>query len=199
MTPEEWRRIVADLQAGVNIEEAFRKIFDEYFPVVQQYLQWWRFRPDEAEDLAQEALANVFKGIRSFKGESALKTWVIGVAKSVGHNELRKRSAKGRLGREVPLEEASGGPGSAASFESLEDSALDTLLEKEKRDEVIQRARRDLPAMTLRCFLLWFDQGRKYHDIAVALRISNETARWHVHEAKKRLLEKPEGDGDHEG
>ncbi|MCL6250781.1 sigma-70 family RNA polymerase sigma factor [Altererythrobacter sp. KTW20L] len=46
---------------------------------------------DEAEDVVQEALAGALKNAVSFRGEAALKTWMIAILKNKIADMLRKR------------------------------------------------------------------------------------------------------------
>jgi len=46
---------------------------------------------DEAEDAVQEALAGALKNARSFRGEAALRTWVIAILKNKVADILRSR------------------------------------------------------------------------------------------------------------
>ncbi len=49
---------------------------------------------DEAEDAVQEALAGALKNAASFRGEAALKTWVIAILKNKIADVLRQRQRR---------------------------------------------------------------------------------------------------------
>ena len=49
---------------------------------------------DEAEDAVQEALAGALKNARSFRGEAALKTWIIAILKNKVADILRQRQKR---------------------------------------------------------------------------------------------------------
>ena len=51
-------------------------------------------RDDEAEDVVQEALAGAMKNAGSFRGEAALKTWVIAILKNKIADVLRQRQRR---------------------------------------------------------------------------------------------------------
>ena len=68
---------------------------------------------DEAEDVVQEALAGALKNAASFRGEAALKTWMIAILKNKIADMLRRRqrgpvnasqfSGCARFERQLPL------------------------------------------------------------------------------------------------
>lgn len=49
---------------------------------------------DEAEDAVQEALAGAFKNAANFRGEAALKTWIIAILKNKVADILRQRQRR---------------------------------------------------------------------------------------------------------
>lgn len=49
---------------------------------------------DEAEDAVQEAMAGALKNARSFRGEAALKTWIIAILKNKVADILRHRQKR---------------------------------------------------------------------------------------------------------
>lgn len=51
-------------------------------------------RDDEAEDAVQEALAGALKNAANFRGEAALKTWVIAILKNKIADLLRQRQRR---------------------------------------------------------------------------------------------------------
>jgi RNA polymerase sigma-70 factor (ECF subfamily) len=178
---------VANLQAGVDVEESSRSLYQEYFTVVEQFFRLRRCSPQESEDLAQETFINAFRGIHEFRGDSSLKTWLLRVALNVWRNDLRRRFTAKRAAQEVPLEdpesgEEKGSPGLEA------DELMNELLRKERRRFIVQELRK-LPPQMRRCMLLRVLQDLKYREIAVILRISIDTVKSQLFQARQRLKE----------
>ena len=93
----------------------------------------WRYCRDRsrAEELAQEALIRIWRGLRSWRRESSFSTWLFSVAANLYRNEL-KRIPSGQ----ITLDEA---PEPASPF------VHDAQLEGYARDEAVRRAVLALP------------------------------------------------------
>lgn len=185
VTPDLASRWIANLQAGVEIEESFRRLVQEYGAAIEQFFRLRRFSPEEAEDLAQDTLLNVYRGIHTFRHDASPKTWLLGVAKHVWHNELRRRSAVKRTAMEVPLGDPEDGE-EQVSLLIEADELINALLHEERRRLIVQELRK-LPPQMRRCMLLRVLQNLKYEEIASVLRISSQTVRSHLFQARQRL------------
>lgn len=51
---------------------------------------------DAADDLSQETLARMVRAVRSFRGESSARTWVLAIARRTCMDELRSRTRHSR-------------------------------------------------------------------------------------------------------
>jgi RNA polymerase sigma-70 factor (ECF subfamily) len=186
--PAPWREPVANLQAGVEVEESFRWLVQEHYATVLDFFKFRRFSPEESHDLAQETFLNVFRGIHSFRGESSPRTWIVNVAANVWRNELRHRSTVKRFAQEVSLTEGPLGVEEEVSLRVGADDLLADLL-KEERRRLLLRKLQELPPQMRRCVLLRVLQDLKYHEIAAVLGISIQTVKSHLHQARRRLKE----------
>jgi RNA polymerase sigma-70 factor, ECF subfamily len=192
MTPSDddpSRRLVELIQAGIEVEANFGRLFKLHERRVRNFFLQRGFSKDEADDLTQDVFFRVFKGIASFRLESGFKTWLFEIADHVYQNELRRRGAGKRKGWETSIE--TGGQdedGQPAAYEPppSEPRALENVLERE-RAEALSRAIQDLPEQMRTCFLLRYGQGRKYKEIALIRQISIDTVKAHLFQAKKRL------------
>jgi RNA polymerase sigma-70 factor (ECF subfamily) len=87
-------------------EAAFRALYRAHTPAMLAVA--WRCvggGRDEAEDVVQEAWLRASEGLRSFRWESSLRTWLVGIAVNCARNQLRRRVA--RTSREADLAEVS--------------------------------------------------------------------------------------------
>ena len=105
--------LVGRLQVGS--EEAFEALIHLYQTPVYNIAYRVLGDPAEAADAVQETFLKVFKGIRGFRGESGLKTWIYRIAISVSLNRQRwwkrwKRYAAFSV--DGPVGEAAIGPAS---------------------------------------------------------------------------------------
>jgi len=92
---------------------------------------------------------------------------------------------------EVPFEETAGGPEMAAqgSAPSAAPSALDDMVHRE-RLEALRQAIGELAPKQRLCMELRVYQERSVQEIAAALRISPETVKAHLFQARQRLWDK---------
>ena len=186
--PEPWREAVARLQAGVDVEESFQWLVQEYYGTVLNFFRYRHFSPEESHDLAQETFLNVFRGIQGFRSDASLHTWIVNVATNVWRNELRRRSTVKRLAQEVSLGEPSPGVEEEVSLKVGSDDLLADLLKRERR-RLLLRKLDELPPQMRRCVLLRVLQDLKYQEIADVLGISIQTVKSHLHQARQRLKE----------
>jgi RNA polymerase sigma-70 factor (ECF subfamily) len=86
-----------------------------------------------------------------------------------------------------PLED---GTVSGLGFEPIaeEPSALESLIARERREK-LRAALQKLPAQMRTCCILRYERGLKYQEIAKIMKISIETVKAHLHQARKRLIE----------
>jgi RNA polymerase sigma-70 factor (ECF subfamily) len=183
------RRLVELIQKGIAAEASFEQLHRLHIKRVRNFFQQRGFSPEDALDLTQDVLLRVFRGIASFRLEAGFKTWLFEIADHVYQNELRRRGAGKRKGWEISLE--TGGKdeeGQPAGYEPppSEPRALDDVLERE-RSIALSQAIQALPDQMRTCFLLRYDQGRKYKEIAVLMKISIDTVKAHLFQARKRL------------
>ncbi|MGD9471202.1 MAG: sigma-70 family RNA polymerase sigma factor [Novosphingobium sp.] len=63
---------------------------------------------DEAEDAVQEALAGALRNAASFRGEAALKTWIIAILKNKVADILRQRQRRPINASQIPSQDQEG-------------------------------------------------------------------------------------------
>ncbi|MGH7482442.1 MAG: RNA polymerase sigma factor [Longimicrobiales bacterium] len=124
-----------------------------------------------AEDAAQEAWIKVFRGLASFRGGSALSTWIHRVAVNASLNLLRSRSRK--AGRE-------------RSLAGLEELACVAAASPVLRIE-LERALAMLPPRMREVFVLHDVEGRTHREIADLLGIAEGYSKSHLFKARRRL------------
>jgi len=71
----------------------FKKIYDEYYPMIFQYLTRI-VGPDDAEDIAQDAFDRINRGLGGFQGKSKLSTWIYRIATNAAIDRSRSAAYK---------------------------------------------------------------------------------------------------------
>lgn len=160
-----------------------RRIFDRFFQPLCQFFYRQGVSREDSQDLAQDTLLRVIRGLEGFKKESRLKTWVFAIARNVWLNSFRgKRPEMVRLDEEDSEDEGAG-PGRRLADPALspEERAL-----TQREVERLRAALEDLPSRMQQALRLHL-QGLTYGDVARLMQISTGAAKSHVSAAKDRL------------
>ena len=132
--------------------------------------------PSDAEDLLQEIFLSAHRKLDSFRGDSALGTWLYRLATNLCLDHLRSRAARtsqltGTLDDEPGLADA--------GSRTLADSALTRM--------DLERALAQLPDGCRAAFVLHDIEGLEHKEVADALGIAEGTSKSQVHKARLRL------------
>jgi len=160
-------------QAQAGQVEALARLLNPYRESIFRLAYRVCGRPDDAEDLAQDALVRIIHGLPKYRGGCEFRTWVYRVAL---HSCLSGRT-RSRETAPLPesLETADPGPGP-------ETLAIQSDLRRQVEKE-IQR----LPRAYRAAVLLRLTDELSYAEIAETLEIPVATALTRVHRGMKRL------------
>lgn len=191
--PEEVMRAVLDFQRGTDREKSFELLFHRFRTRVERFLAPRVFSPEERLDLTQMTFLRIYQGLEGYRGEGSLEGWVLQIACNVYRN-WRDRQPGGRHAvQEIPFEDEPGAPEPSPAAHvptpSATASPLDRIVRQE-RLEALREAIGELPPKQRLCMELRVYQERSMQEIAMALRISPETVKAHLFQARQRLWEK---------
>jgi len=191
--PEDVVRAVHDFQRGSGREKSFEVLFRRFRPRIERFLAPRVFSPEERLDLTQAIFLRIYQGLEGYRGEGSLEGWVLQIAWNV-YRKWRDRQPGGRHGvSEVPFEEASGAPEPSSSADFPSPSAAASPLDgvvRQERLEALREAIGELAPKQRLCMELYVYQERSVQEIAAALRISPETVKAHLFQARQRLSDK---------
>ena len=179
-------------QSGIDREACFEHIFKQYYSLVFSYFARKGFSAEESRDLAQDTFLRVYKSLGTFRGKSRFETWLFQITANLYRNTLRAKSTRKREASEVSLDqvlEPGNGHGELMPGTDEAESPLASLVQAE-RSQVVHKALQDLPSQMRRCVMLRVDYDLKYKDIAALMRISIETVKAHLFQARKQLKAK---------
>lgn len=186
---EDSSELVRLIQEGVNREENFRRLFERHRSRVNQFFKRKGFSSTEIPDLTQEVFLRVFKAIDSFRGDSSFEWWLLEIADNIYKNELRRKGAEKRDGIEQSLDMPASEE--AASLGQVLPSDVPSPLaeaeRKQQEEKVRATIRGFLPQMRL-AVLLRYEEDLKYQEIADRMKISIETVKAHLFQARKKLI-----------
>ncbi len=173
--PEE-ATFLLELKAGS--EEAFASLIAQYHGPIYSLLARTVRNPCDAPDLTQEVFLKVFRGIRGFKGDSSLRTWIYRIAVHEASNQ--RRWWRRHTEREVALEsEISGEEESISLLETLASggiSPFDAAAQAELRTQV-EAALREVPDPYRAAVVLRDIEGFAYEEIAEILDVQLGTVK----------------------
>lgn len=142
----------------------------------------------EAEDLTQDIFLQVFRKIRTFRGEAAFSTWLHRLAVNIVLMRLRKKKPA-----QTSLEEAIG-PNEEIGKPAKDFGGLDLRLSGLMDRLNIDRAVGQLPLGYRSVFVLHDVQGYEHNEIAEILGCTVGNSKSQLHKARMRLRQELHGD-----
>jgi RNA polymerase sigma-70 factor, ECF subfamily len=137
----------------------------------------------EAEDLTQEVFLLLFRKVHTFRGYSALSTWLHRLTVNLVLMNLRKKPAP------VVSIEATPDSDDGTASQGIDIGSADLSLEGSIDRINLARCIAQLPAGFRTIFVVHDIQGYEHHEIARLLGRSVGDSKSQLHKARKRLLE----------
>ena len=160
-------------------EEACATIFDLHKRRVYSTCLLMTKNVADAEDMMQDAFIQVFRGIRTFRGDSAFSTWIYRVVVNTVLMSRRKRHLK-----EVSLDEPASVDYSPVPREfGTEDTRLMGAIDR----VALTEAASELPEGCRTIFVLHEVEGYEHHEIAERLRCSIGNSKSQLHKARLKM------------
>jgi RNA polymerase sigma factor (sigma-70 family) len=134
-------------------------------------------RPEDAQEVAQDAFLKAYQALNSFKGKSKFSTWLYKITYHKGLDLLKKRKrivAADSIDRDFNI-----------NLPSLENT-WDALEKKEQR-ETIKKAVAELHAADAIIITLFYFEELSLNEIAVVLSLTPNAVKVKVFRARKRL------------
>lgn len=182
---------IARLRSGDP--EAFDNLITRYSADIYAVLFRMTENAEEAADLTQETFLSALKAIKTFRGESELKTWLFRIAVNHSRNRFRwwkRRKKDATVSLDAPI-----GDSDATVSEFIagtEASAEDTVLRHE-RESAIRKAVVELPEIYREAIVLCDIEGLSYEEIASALEINIGTVKSRIARGRDELRKRLKG------
>jgi len=152
-------------------EEAFKQLYTMTHKKVFHYLVRLLGNQHIVEDILSQTYVEVWKTAEKFRGESRVITWIIGIARNLAMNELRRNKAP-----EIELNEEI-----ASQPSQFTDCA------GSQRTEILRDALNKLSSNHREVLDLVFLQGMHYDEIAQVMHVPVNTVKTRVFYAKERI------------
>lgn len=179
--------LVEECQKGdaSAFDEVVRRYKDRVYNVIFRFLG----NHEDALDVSQEVFVRAYRGIRTFKGDAKLYTWLYSIAANLSRNRLRDGARKGR-NRGTSLDalesETSGNTSEAASTGETPYSVASN----KEMQALLQKCLDELPDHYRMTFILRTFEDLSYEEIAEAMGCPAGTVKSRLNQARKMLRER---------
>lgn len=168
-------------QARAGDQAAFGVLVDRYQHVVYRAALAVVGRPEEAEEVAQDALLKAFRRLDGFRGDASLKTWLLAIAWRQALSHRRSLVTRWKrfvaAGADLPEPVAAGVAHDAA------------LADREYR-RIVAALVAKLPRKYREALMLSAAGDHTFEEMSAALGVPAGTLKWRVSEARRQLREK---------
>ena len=166
---------------------AFDTLVERYSGDIYALLYRITENPEEASDLTQDTFMRALKSIRSFRGDSELKTWLFRIAINESRNRFRWWK---RRRRDVTVSlDATIGDTDQVISDTLSDRSIspeDAALTRE-REHAIKSALLEIPEIFREAVVLCDIEGLSYDETAEALKIGIGTVKSRISRGREEL------------
>ncbi len=183
MTPSSDRDLATAARAGRR--EAFDALVDRHGPGLLRFLRRMVRRPEDAQDLFQEAFLRAYRGLATLADPERFRPWLTTIAVNVARRHFERRAARPD---ERPFEDDGPDVGDGGDGGGL------ASLETAERRRLVREAIARLPPRQKAVLSLRLDLERPFQEIADALGITEENARAHHYQALRSLRRRLEPD-----
>lgn len=162
--------------------QAFELLMRRYWHDIKVYAYRHAKNDEDAEDIAQEVFAKVYRALPAWKPQASFKTWLYTIARNMCTDHYRGRSRRPTQSLEALQDD---------SFEEppVTDFGSDPerLLEDAEIKQLITEALNELSDQQREVFILYHYQHLQIKEIAELLGIADGTVKMHRHRAMKKL------------
>jgi RNA polymerase sigma-70 factor (ECF subfamily) len=181
--PNSSRSLDADLikRAQQGDSDAFATLFHSHKTRIYSLCLRMTNNTAEAEDLAQDAFLQVFRKLSSFRGDSALSTWLYRIAVNTVLMHFRRKTPC-RISLDEPIRNQDDTKSVRREY-GTRDGRLDSVVSR----VALTRAISELPEGYRAIFLLHEVEGYQHREIAKLLGCSVGNSKSQLHKAKLRI------------
>ena len=168
--------------------DAFRAIVEKYQDSIFRTCMGFVHNKEDAEDLTQEVLVNVYQSLKNFKGQSTLSTWIYRIATNASLNFVRNKSKRNifqRIESIFGFEKSKEIP----QMTSQNDNPEQLLIKKESNDRLFIILN-SLPEKQRIAFTLSKYDDLSQHDISLIMDITEGAVESLLQRAKVNLQKK---------
>jgi RNA polymerase sigma-70 factor, ECF subfamily len=164
--------------AACQYHDAFERLVERYSVKIFHLAFSMIGNETPAEDLAQEVLLRIWKGLPGYHGGASLSTWIYTITRNTCLTELRRRAQHPTISLDEP-----DGAGVMDRLPALQSSDPEPGLETDVRHMLGQ-----LPEKYRQVITLFYLEKKSYEEVAALLGLPLGTVKTFLYRAKKELL-----------
>lgn len=175
--------IILELQQGS--ESAFRAVVEKFQNQVYNTCLGLLQNEEDAEETSQDVFIEIYKSVKSFRGDAKLSTWIYRIATTKSLELIRKQKRKKRF---AFLQSIGGGDYETTQHVSFEHPGV--ILENKEQAQTLFSTIAELPENQRVVFTLHKVEGLPYQEIADVLDTSVSSVESLMFRARKNLQKK---------
>ena len=164
-------------------EPDFDRIYRDYVDLIYRFAHRLCGESEAAKDIVQETFLNAYRGIKGFRGDAQLSTWLYTIASHACMRMRRKR--KGEPKRELSLEEFV--PTSEGEFHlqvPVEGLSPEQALQNKQLRRILDHAIGTLPAKYRMVLVLRDMEGLSAKEVGAIMRLNERAVKSRLHRAR---------------
>lgn len=162
-------------EGGAQAEKAFRALVNQHGPSLYRQIRGMAKSHELTNDILQDVFVKVYQNLPSFKGDSAIYTWMYRIARNETLNFLQKEHRRSGVDLDEPMLEIKAGH-----------AALDQT-DGETISQLLQEAIASLPEKQAAVFQLKYFDELPYHEISRRLNTSEGALKASFFHAKQKI------------
>lgn len=170
------REILDLFRSEKTRDKAFTGLVQVYSKKLYWHIRRMVTDHDDANDVVQNAMIKIWKGLPAFKEDSALYTWLYRIATNEAITFLNSNKKRAHINSQVEAESSSG---------SLKAEAW---LDSETVTKKLQQAIEALPDKQKQVFILRYYDEMKYEEMEAVLGTSSGALKASYHHAVKKIM-----------
>jgi RNA polymerase sigma-70 factor (ECF subfamily) len=166
-------------------KRAFEALVVKYQRRIARHVARYVRRSADVEDVVQDTFIRAYRGLASFRGDSAFYSWLYRIATNVALSALARNPAPVLLGDDAPDERSDAFEPGVSDSEDPERSMMARQLA-----DAVQRAMSRLQPDLAEPLLLYEVEGKSYSEIAAMIGIPIGTVRTRIYRAREFIAKR---------
>jgi RNA polymerase sigma-70 factor (ECF subfamily) len=170
--------LIRQCLARAEYRQAFERVLELYSRKIFHLALSMLRNEAQAEDMAQDILIKIWKGLPSYHGGASLSTWIYTIARNTCLTELKKRAARPTVSLSEPaFEETLDAVPALQCTDADSGTALD-----------VNHLLSQLPEKYRQVIALFYLEQKSYEEVGTLLGLPLGTVKTFLYRAKKQLL-----------